>query len=322
MSSQKDYANQAPGATGVDPEHPAERGYRVEVVDADAGVVRAVPAPRKKIAICGFAASSRNLAPFDDTEYEIWGLNQLYRHVPRMSREFDVHANWKEDNVEGTDHPGWLAKCGIPVYMSTREPSLPTAVTYPLARVIEKVTGVDYFTSTVAFMVGLAIAEIDDQVEAEMAEMDAEDPDIRPDGMAVQRSIAKVRKMVADAYSKREIGIFGIDLIVGTEYDFQKSCVEYLLGLANARGIVVRIPPQCALLRQRWRYGYEVEPASFPIKPTELEKRGAALDNERAQLIARLQTIDGARQENSYWQQVSDLRIKGGTVRLNEASSS
>ena len=278
MSSHKDFAQQAPGATGVDRNHPAERGYHTEIVDAQAGIVVETP-PRKKVAIVGFAASSRNLAPFDDESYAIWGLNQLYRHIPRETRHFDIHANWREDNVEGTDHPQWLAECGMPVYMTQVEPSIPTSVRYPIEAVIRDVTGTDYFTSTVAFMVALALYE-----------------------------------------RFEEIAIYGIDLIVGTEWDWQKACVEYLLGIAHARGVTVRIPPMSALLKQRWRYGYEIEPPGGLIKLTELQRRQGALTNERNTLIARLQTIDGALQENGYWGQIADLRSKGGHIKLNEDS--
>ena len=316
MSSNKAYADQAPGATGVDLTHPAEAGYRLDVLDPlDARVRPAGDAPpRRKIAIVGFAASTRAAAPFDDPAYEIWGLNQLYRHVPRATRWFDIHANWREDNVDGTDHPGWLEKCGIPVYMTQREPSIPTSVRYPIERVIERVVGCDYETSTVAFMVALAILEIDGQVEAELAGYDAsamDDPMTSP---------LKIMAMVRDAYAQREIAIFGIDLIVGTEYEHQKPCVEYMLGLAHARGIVVRIPPQSALLKQRWRYGYETEPRQSPIKLAEITKRAEALGKERNNLLARLQTIDGAIQENGYWGQVADLRLKGGEPTLNEST--
>ena len=308
MSSNVDYASQAPGSTGVDPDHPAGRGYRLEIVDREQAIVKAHPEPRKKFAICGFAASSRMAAPFDDPEWEIWTLNQLYRHIPRATRQFDIHLNWREDNVEGTDHPRWLAECGIPVYMTQVEPSIPTSIRYPIERVIEKVAGIDYFTSTVGFMVGLAILEIDEQVEREF----------NSHPVPADATIADVRALVRRAYAEREIGIFGIDLIVGIEYLRQKACVEYLLGLAEARNITIRIPPQSALLKQQWRYGYEKEPEAWPLKLSELEKRDTALGNERAQMIARLQMIDGALQENRYWQQISDLRTKGGRVALNE----
>ena len=306
MSSNKTFAEQAPGSVGVDRDHPAEQGYTLEIVDAEAALVKAHPEPRKKLAICGFAASSRMLAPWEDATWECWTINQLYRHVPRATRHFDIHKNFRESNVEGTDHPKWLAECGIPVYMTKTEPSIPTSIRYPIERVIEKVAGIDYFTSTVAFMLGLAILNIDEQVEREL------------NGSPVPERFSDAREAVAAAYQQHSIGIYGIDLIVGTEYDFQKSCVEYMLGLANARGITIVLPPQCALLKQRWRYGYETEPANELIKMSELKRRGEALENERSQLIAKLQTIDGARQEQQYWSQVLDLRLKGGHVTLNE----
>jgi len=306
VSSQKEFSKAAPGATGVDPDHPAGRGYTLEIVDAEQAIIKAHPEPRKKIAICGFAASSRMLAPFDDSEWEIWILNQLNRHVPRATRHWDIHSNWMSENVEGTDHPGYLAECGIPVYMTKTEPSIPTSIRYPIERVIEKVAGIDYFTSTVAFMLGLAILNIDEQVEREL------------NGSPVPERFSDAREAVAAAYQQHSIGIYGIDLIVGTEYDFQKSCVEYMLGLANARGITIVLPPQCALLKQRWRYGYETEPANELIKMSELKRRGEALENERSQLIAKLQTIDGARQESQYWSEVLTLRLRGGVIRLNE----
>ena len=316
MSSNVDYAKQAPGETGVVPTHPAEQGYRLVIEDAPAAQIIATPV-RRKIAICGFAASSRSLAPFDDPEYEIWGLNQLYRHIPRETRHFDIHVNWREDNVDGTDHPRWLAECGIPVYMTEIEPTIPTSIRYPIERAIKRVVGVDYFTSTVSFMIALAILEFDEQVERELSSRtvstifdgDQDDPTVTP---------LKGAAMVRDAYARREIGIFGIDLVVGDEYIKQKQCVEYLLGIAHARGLMIRIPPQCALLKQQWRYGYEREPSAFPIRLEELQKRQTALGTERNNLLARLQTIDGALQENGYWGQIADLRLKGATVKLNE----
>lgn len=332
MSSNKTYAEVAPGVKGVDRDHPAESGYLVEVVDGLNGVVRFTdgrggPAqPRKKIAICGFAASSRNLAPFDNPEWEIWGLNQLYRHIPRATRWFDIHANWREDNVAGTDHPAWLAQCGIPVYMSSYEPSVPTCVNYPLQRVIDRTTGVDYFTSTVAFMVALAINEIDAQVLTEIASL-AKAANYADNG-PISAAEREAREILLDPvayeswkdarYAERTIALFGIDLIVGTEFDFQKACVEFLLGLAQARNITINLPSVCALLKQRWRYGYEAEPSGQLIKLAELQKRQAALQNEKSQLIARLQTIDGAIQEGGYWAQVGELRSRGGEVVLND----
>ena len=327
MSSNLDFTHQAPGATGVDLNHPARA--RFEIVDADRGIIRPANGEpwRKKFAICGFAASTRMAAPFEDKDYYIVGLNQLYRHAPRADLWYDIHSNFDQDNVEGTDHVGWLRDSGMPVFMCQKDARIPTAVDYPVDEVIRRVLGCDYFTSTVAFMLGWAIMMIDDQVEVEVRtlqeKLQAEEMSEMAERAylnAFARDPAKLLAWQKDRYAEREIAIFGIDLVVGEEYDFQKACVEYVLGLANARGITVRIPPQSALLKQRWRYGYFREPDNQLVRMSELKRRGAALENERAGLIARLQTVDGARQENAYWSQISDLRSKGADVRLNEST--
>ena len=62
--------------------------------------------------------------PIADPSWIIVGLNQLYRHIARADVWFDIHLDWRAGNVEGTDHPRWLAECGLPVFMVEREPSI------------------------------------------------------------------------------------------------------------------------------------------------------------------------------------------------------
>src|SRR3990167_2349981 len=234
MSSHLTDAVVPAGVTGVDPAHPL--GQPMRILDAERGIIERA---RPKVAFVGYASSSRDAAPYDDPDYDIVGLNQLYRFIPRANAWCDIHANWEEDNVEGTDHRGWLAKCGIPILMAEPDPGLPTAVRYPLQAVIETV-GVDYFTSTVAFLIGWGIHP-----------------------------------------GYEEIGIYGIDLVVGTEYDVQKACAEYMLGVAHGRGIIVRMPANCALLRHSHRYGYERAPSWGPVSLDEFGHRVDALVKQR-----------------------------------------
>ena len=306
MSSHKDFARQAPGATGVDFQHPAAAHLRI--IDAEAGRVD-VLADRKKIAICGFASSSRHLIPVDDPTWLIGGMNQLYRHIPRADYWFDIHANWTEGNVDGTDHPRWIRECGLPVYMTERVADAPTTVRFPIERLIEKF-GIDYYTSTVSYMLAWAIDEIDSAVAR------------RIEGIGVLSS-HEVLAVTRALYAEYTIGIFGIDLIVGEEYDFQKSCAEFWIGMANARGITVQIPPMSALVKQRWRYGYQQSPTGGVITIVDLHARQADLRNRigklnemHSKVVAELQTLDGALQEVTHHITVHDLRVKGGQIPL------
>ena len=327
MGSNIDFANQAPGADGYNAQHP--HAAHVAIVSQADGLIDT--GDRKKIAICGFASSSRHLIPVDDPSWIIVGLNQLYRHMPRADVWYDIHLNWEQDNVDGTDHEGWIKSCGIPVFMSNPPGHFPTAMRYPVERLIQK-HGIDYFTSTVSFMVAWAIDCID-------------------------RKVAET----GDAYSNYTIGVFGIDLIVGTEYEVQKACVEYWLGIAEGRGITLALPPQSALLKQAYRYGYEKAPETGIIGLIEIQKRAAELQltkeklvpvmhglnggvqtlrdlkakalegqpldslidigiaeahQKLEQVVAQVQTYDGAYQECVHHINVMELRVRGGQVPL------
>lgn len=290
MSSNKDFAHAAPGTEGVNPQHPA--AAHLTVVDAEAGIVNW--GDRKKFAICGFASSTRGLIPIDDPAWVIAGLNQLYRHIPRADVWFDAHEYWREDNVEGTDHEGWLAQCGIPVVMAKVEKDVPTSVRFPLERLVAK-HGLDYLTSTVSYMLAYFIDVIDGLVLARL-----KDVPTNGDPMHV---FAEMRKL----YAEYTIGIYGIDLVVGTEYEVQKPCAEFWLGIAEGRGITMSIPPQSALLKQSYRYGTTRGPEHGFIKPAEMAARKQQLISQKQVQERTLYTLDGA------WQEL-DLSIKADTA--------
>ena len=118
-----------------------------------------IQAPRTKAAIVGFSITSMHLAPYADPEWSIWGVNQLYRHIPRADRWFELHTNPLVDQVEGTDYMEWMKRSEIPIYMQECSEEIPNSVTFPLKDIINRVSGRDYFTSTIAYMIALAILD-------------------------------------------------------------------------------------------------------------------------------------------------------------------
>lgn len=120
----------------------------------------------KAVAICGFGDSYKQ-APFSDETVEIWGLNELHKYLPRWSRWFELHdadtlGVTKRDLSEGEQkrHLEWLSRehGDKAIYM---QPSFvdrfPNAQAYPLDTMIE--TFGRYFTSTIGYMMALAIIE-------------------------------------------------------------------------------------------------------------------------------------------------------------------
>jgi hypothetical protein len=288
---------------GVQPGHPA-RGVTT-IVDADRGEVEFLMpdgvTPRKKFALVGFAGSTRAMAPFHDPEWAICGMNQLNRFIPRADFWYEVHKEWNTAVVPGTDHEGWLRDCGLPILMAERVPGLPTSIRIPIEPLIHSF--IDYYTSTVAYMLAYTTWHIDRQVAKTLRETP----------FAEGSSALDVLELTRSLYSEYCIGIFGIDLIVGEEYEWQRPCAEFYLGQALARNITVMIPPQSALLKQRYRYGYQMEPDDL-IKLSDYEKRKVELEKIQRNHTDQATALEGAIQELRYMTELYKLRERGGSV--------
>ena len=120
----------------------------------------------------------------------------------------------------------------------------------------------------------------------------------------------------------REIALYGIDLVVGTEYEVQKACAEFWLGVAHGRGITIRLPAECALLKHSHRYGYQREPDWGPVKLSEFTGREKELVGQRDLLLTKLHALDGALHEvttHEAWAADSDARARWLKERHSQA---
>ena len=124
----------------------------------------------RSVAIVGFAKPSRELANQEPKEVEVWGLNTGHEFLTRYDRWFQLHPkNWKGPetlDLFGRDpiHLEFLKTCAVPVYMQHKDERIPTSIEYPLQAVCESV-GTGYFTSSVAYMIGLALHEKVDEIK-------------------------------------------------------------------------------------------------------------------------------------------------------------
>lgn len=287
----------------VDLNHP--NAAHLRVLDGNQALIATAPGQpmRKKIAICGFASSTRQYIHqvSTDAEWELWGLNQLYRHIPRADRWFDIHHNWLEEVVEGTDHLAWAQQCGMPFYLQAVDPRVPTSVKFPIDLCIDALKA-DYYTSTIAYMLALAALEIDQRVMA--------DPVV---AQWTPASGVNIVEWVRRAYSEYTVAIFGVDQTVGSEYFHERACTEYWIGQLSARDITVAIPPESALCKQMIRYGYQIATDQF-IAPDDITKHTGQLRGERDELLKRLYMLEGAMECNERWHQVATLRSRGTKV--------
>lgn len=239
---------------------------------------QAAPA-RKRVALVGFASSYKQ-APFKDETVEIWGLNELWRYLPRWTRWFEMHPRavfGSEGDRGQAAHVAWMQTQdpSKPIYMIQPQPDIPGSVAYPLADMAARFfpgEPIPYFTSTISYMLALAIAE-----------------------------------------GFTEISLYGIDLAADKEYAFERPAAEYLIGVARGRGITVTIAAGSALLKTDRLYGYDqrANEASYPLSLKWLEARVAQITATRDKTIALLNTQDGQLDECIYMMRLAQQNARG-----------
>lgn len=165
-----------------------------------------------KIAILGACETSLHLAPFNDPSWDIWACSSGTFVVPRVTHRFELH---RLDVVRQQYGPGIELLREFPCYMQEAFPEFPLSVAYPKAEMVAKY-GRDWFTSSIAYMLALAIER-----------------------------------------GPTDIGVWGVDMDKGTEYEAQRPACLYFIEKAKARGINVFVPDESLLLKTSKLYAFE-----------------------------------------------------------------
>ncbi len=200
--------------------------FLAPIDEKTAAIYREQRKGKKTVAIVGLAATSCSLAPFNELDVEIWACNEMHAFswLTRVTRWFQIHTpiSYKRDiakrGIRG--HYEWLKKnsLDIPIYLQYYDPDVPKSVAYPLREVTRTclknfTRGADaktlkYFTSSLAYMMGIALLE-------------GRDPS-KPDEKPFDR-----------------IEVYGFEMSDDIEFVKQKACAEFWIGLAMGMGTEV-----------------------------------------------------------------------------------
>ena len=218
--------------------------------------VRPEKPPKPKCALVGFCQSSRDLTPYLDNDFEIWGLNKGYIFQAKWDRWFEMHGPgiYKWPIRRPHRHMDFLRAQPI-VYLHVADPEIPNSVAFPLKEVADDI-GLNVFRL-------MADNSLESMVE----------------NPYLSSSIAyEIALAIHERFE--EIHLYGIDLNTGGEYAWQKPGVEFLLGVAAARGIKVVVPDNCALLKGKLygrgfltKKGDKVTKSQYEIRLAEVQQR-------------------------------------------------
>lgn len=224
-----------------------------------------------EVAIVGFASSTRELANQVPESVEIWSMNQAYRlgFLKRADRWFDLHSRTLWDTTlearRPADYLRWLQAFDGPVYLLEQQPDIPKSLRYPIEAVIENVG--DYLTSTVAYMLALAIMERFSTIHLYGVDMATNSE------YADQRACCEY--------------LIGLARGRGIKILLPEVC-PLIKGPLYGRGA---FRPE----------GETITDAQYRARLTALQKRKADLERQMAGLTADRNMLEGAILETQYW---------------------
>lgn len=196
-----------------------------------------------KLAIVGSNPMTRENAPWDNPEYDIWVFNEAaqYSWAKRVTGVLQIHKRVRYRrtmNTAHSEHWKWLQEPhDFPIWMQEVDELVPASTEYPLAEIADYLhCEPSFFTSTMAYSIAL--------------------------GLYFQYST---------------IELYGVEVASSTEYQWQRDNLAYWVGFAQAwqnthRGTFTR---KCANpVFHRPLYGYEGgvyhEPGEFMLRMEQL----------------------------------------------------
>ena len=183
----------------------------------------------KTIAILGNASRTREFAPFDNPNIDIWAMTIHALKAKRCDAVLEMHPDvmngerWKT-LPNFNEYREWLKTTKTPVWMHKPDGAIPAAVEYPRREIEKKFMGgmrkgnapvETFFGGTASYGIALAM------------------------WLGYER-----------------IDLYGIELNSRPEYDDERDCLFYWTGLANGLGVPVTVHEESRLFR-KLRYPLE-----------------------------------------------------------------
>lgn len=304
----------------------AEWRARAEAHEEQPTIIRpATRTGRSKIALVGYTRT-RNEAPFNDParprdEWELWGMNDLWRYMPtEQTKAAFAGSDLIDQNAPVVTWDAWF-DIHLPEHFESGDPAIAEAkvrwltLAHPFPIYLPELLLVH-----IAGKLGAAPSEEDFWWKAVMPAVEVfphewiigKLPAYYTNSVAWMAAFAILQMHAADGSAVApgaELGVWGIDMAVATEYGRQRPSCEFYLGIAAGCGILVTLPTTTDLLKCAALYGIVDDPLGAKLRgrlaelQTQEEQLGARrnqLNFELGQLEGGLREIAGAKGQITY----------------------
>lgn len=229
---------------------------------------------KKNIAIVG-CSDSKMMAPFKKDEWEFWGVNNLFLTLPEepWTRWFEIH-NITHDGTNFIRREKFDFR-GLNVNTYIKKLGQLKCPVYMQQKWPHVPNSIEYPKELVETIFGRYITN------------------------TISYEIA-----LAILQLPETIGIYGVDMAVGSEYQAQRPSCEAFIGLCWGLGIEIIIPDEADLLKVRFMYGFE-EPkeTAFAKKLTHI-----MASMQKRQHDAEIQAMHAEKQTQQYIGGMAALR--------------
>ena len=254
------------------------------------------PLVSDSIAIIGFGPT-RDAAPWNDESWgEVWICNRLALQpdVTRWTRHFDPHPlQWSKDHFS----------------INQQKPELWTEY----EDFFQKDHGdkLIYLPEATPGIPNLVLFPVDEILERV--------------GRRYMTSVIAWQMGLALLLKPRRVGLWGVDFRSATEYEFERPCVEYLMGRLEGEGVEVVVPPEAAMLNQDLNSPlYGIEELKTPLadmerhinsRLIEIDEKHRKLVEKNDQILRELYIGEGAKLQSEAYLNLLRLARRGGPIR-------
>jgi hypothetical protein len=220
-----------------------------------------------KVALVGSAPASVRLAPYGDPSWAIYGCSPgVYGIASRVTEWFELHLWEPGQTWFSPEYVQWMTGLpdrGATLWVGGPVP-IPGSKIYPFDAVMAEYDPKHWFCSSSLFWMMARAMEA-----------------IKEEALTEGRAISPDRD---------KIGLFGVDMAAGEEYEMQRAGIHFLAYRAAAMGIEVGVPPESDLFTPRFRYGADEWTHSF----RKMRSRRQELEARRDQAKAALKQYEQA----------------------------
>ena len=263
---------------------------------------------RDKLAICGFAPTTRHMAPFGNPEYDFYALNEEYNYdwmcktgddgkplfnelKHEVTAWFQIHPRWdftRSNNMNHFNHPNWLMDKEAPCIRCQGTGELENVTTHVKFSCPECDNGTykpPTYRKNLPIIMQSQWDDIPNSIEFPLKEA----TEVYGLGRPYFTSYLSLMITLTYLLEYKHVELYGFEMGTDTEYHYQRANGEFIMGFLQAKGMDIILPKDSGILKGEL-YGYKNMKTGFRQN---LEMRSKVLAIQEGEHVSKVNQLSG-----------------------------